>query len=399
MSLIEQSFAVQYHYRTYFTEGLFQPQNPLLSDVLAAIPSQNGPRKCLFVLDSGVAEAHPSLSGDIAHYTAHFAEVIDQRGDALLVPGGEACKNDTAQLNRVLTAIHERGICRHSYVIAIGGGAVLDMAGFAAAIAHRGVRLIRVPTTVLAQNDSGVGVKTSFNFFGKKNFLGTFQPPVAVLNDWQFLTTLSDRDWRSGIAEAIKVALIQDKAFFDQIVHDCGQLNARDLPTMNRQIYRCAQLHIQHIANRDPFESGSSRPLDFGHWAAHKLEQLTHHQLRHGEAVAIGIALDVTYSWLAGRIAEAEWRQVIDLISGLGFELFVPELAQQLAQPDHPDCVLSGLQEFREHLGGQLTIMLLDKLGQGVEVHEMDLVLLRRAIAILQTEQAALRQSSLLIEA
>ena len=111
-------------------------------------------------------------------------------------------------------AIHEYGIDRHAYVLAVGGGALLDMVGYAAATAHRGVRLVRVPTTVLSQNDSGIGVKNSVNAFGKKNFLGTFAPPFAVFNDFTFLTTLSDRDWRAGISEAIKVALLKDATFF-----------------------------------------------------------------------------------------------------------------------------------------------------------------------------------------
>jgi 3-dehydroquinate synthase len=391
MSFIEQSFAVRYQYRTYFTEGLFRPDNLLLREVLTALPAP-GLRKCLFVVDSGVAEAHPKLLADIAKYTVRHKDVLDQRGDVLLIKGGEACKTDIQALNQVMGAINERSICRHSYVVAVGGGAVLDMVGFAASVAHRGVRLVRVPTTVLAQNDSGVGVKNSFNFFGKKNFLGAFQPPIAVLNDSAFLTTLADRDWRAGMAEAVKVALIKDKAFFDQIVRDRPALVARDLATMTQQIYRCAELHMQHIGGADPFESGSSRPLDFGHWAAHKLEQLTHYQLRHGEAVAIGIALDTTYSWLAGLLSEAEWRQVLDLLAGLGFGLFVPELAQYLEYPSYHESVLSGLQEFREHLGGQLTITLLQRLGQGIEVHEMDLPRLRQAIGILQAEHEALLQ-------
>jgi 3-dehydroquinate synthase len=259
------------------------------------------------------------------------------------------------------------------------------MVGFAAATAHRGLRLIRVPTTILSQNDSAVGVKNSINAFGKKNFLGTFTPPYAVLNDSSFLVTLSDRDWRSGIAEAIKVGLIKDAAFFEFLEQHAPALAARDMASMQQLIYRCADLHVQHIAQSgDPFEFGSSRPLDYGHWSAHKLEQLTKYKLRHGEAVAIGIALDTTYSYLAGFLPEDEWQRVIGLLAAIGFALYVPQLSEHLAQPNDPRCILHGLAEFREHLGGELTIMLLEAVGRSFEVHNVDFEIVKRSIRLIE---------------
>jgi len=231
----------------------------------------------------------------------------------------------------------------------------------------------------LSQNDSGVGVKNGVNYRGKKNFLGTFVPPVAVFNDSTFLTTLDDRDWRAGTAEAIKVALIKDRAFFDWLDTNATALAQRDLPAMQYLIHRCADLHLKHIAGGDPFEMGSSRPLDFGHWSAHKLEQLTDFELRHGEAVAIGIALDTLYSQQLGWLSEADADRVLSLMRTLGFSLYQPMLDAN----DSAD-VLKGLAEFREHLGGQLTIMLLTGLGNGVEVHEMDDSRIRQAIAQLK---------------
>jgi 3-dehydroquinate synthase len=268
-------------------------------------------------------------------------------------------------------------------MMVIGGGAVLDMGGFAAATAHRGIRLIRVPTTVLAQNDSGVGVKNGINAFGAKNFVGTFAPPYAVINDREFLRTLDDRDWRSGIAEAIKVALIKDRAFFESLAIDAERLAppTRDPDAIERLVHRCAELHLEHIATGgDPFELGSSRPLDFGHWAAHRLEHLTAYRLRHGEAVAIGIALDTTYSWLLGLLSEAEWVRIMSLFDHLGFMLFVPELEAHLDHPTHDRSLFRGLREFQEHLGGRLTIMLLRGIGRPIEVHEIDQEVYRKAI-------------------
>jgi 3-dehydroquinate synthase len=379
---IQQSFTVQFNYAVHFTEGLFTSQNTLLADTLRS-DGNTRPRKVLFVLDAGVRDAHPELTTQIAHYVQQHEDVFMPTSAPLVLPGGEVAKNDPNLLEEILNAVNEQGICRHSYLIAIGGGAVLDLAGFAASVAHRGVRLIRVPTTVLAQNDSGMGVKNGVNAFGKKNFLGAFTPPYAVLNDSDFLKTMSERDWRSGISEAIKVALIKDAAFYNTIKQSVPLLLTRNMEAMQEQIYICAAMHLNHIAGRDPFEKGSSRPLDFGHWAAHKLEQLTNYSLRHGEAVATGIAIDATYSYLKGMLSQPEWENIIDLIRDLGFDLFVPEMNLCLDAEGKQLVLSQGLTEFREHLGGELTITLLEGIGKGVEVHEIDNDLLTQSIELL----------------
>lgn len=380
---LQQSVPVTFHYDVHFTRGLFELDNPLLAKVVAA-DSTTIPKQAIAVVDSGLLQHHPELLAQIAAYGKRYEGLLRLAADPVIVPGGEAAKNDPTLVEQIHQLIEKVGLCRHSYVLAIGGGAVIDMVGYAAATAHRGVRLIRVPTTVLAQNDSGVGVKNGINAFGKKNFLGCFAPPHAVLNDFDFLTTLDDRDWRSGIAEAVKVALIKDAEFFEFIATHASSLAQRDMDAMQQLIYRCAQLHLDHIARSgDAFEKGSSRPLDFGHWAAHKLEQLTDYSLRHGEAVAIGIALDSTYSYLAGLLSWSEWQRIINTLKTLGFKLFVPELAPPKDGSLPSQCPFKGLNEFREHLGGELTLMLLQGIGQGIEVHEVDLNLYKKAILIL----------------
>lgn len=384
MHVIEQAVQVSFRYPVHFTTGLFRPENALLRDLLRAGADGRAP-KVLCIVDHEVAAHHPALVREVAAYFDIMGEAVDLAAPPLIVEGGEQVKNEPVQVTAIHRAIHEFGIDRHAYIIAIGGGALLDMAGYAAATAHRGVRLIRVPTTVLSQNDSGVGVKNSVNAFGKKNFLGTFAPPYAVLNDSAFLTTLSDRDWRAGISEAIKVALLKDLAFFTYLEENAAALVARDLEAMAWLVFRCAELHLEHIATSgDPFETGSSRPLDFGHWAAHKLEQLSHYELRHGEAVAIGLALDATYAHLSGLLAEEDWQRIIGLIRSVGLPHFAPELETMTADGRH--AVLLGLDEFREHLGGQLTIMLLRAIGQGIEVHEMDETLILASIAHLRAD-------------
>ncbi|WP_114752358.1 3-dehydroquinate synthase [Pleomorphovibrio marinus] len=373
--IIEQAFKVPFYYQVCFTERIFDLENPLLANLLKGDKKP----KVFFVIDEGVHRAHPYLISAIEAYSKSFEDTFILCAQPLIVPGGERVKNEKKHLDQVLDATHEFGIDRHSYIIGIGGGAVLDMVGFAAAIAHRGIRHIRIPTTVLSQNDSGIGVKNGINAYGKKNYLGAFTPPVAVINDFKFLQTLEDKDWRSGISEAIKVALIKDASFFIWLESHAFELLDRQNPAMEELITRCAEMHLDHIAGKDPFEMGSSRPLDFGHWAAHKLEQLTNYQIRHGEAVAVGIALDTTYSHLKGMLTEIELSRIIQLIKNLGFELFVPELSGT--------SILQGLEEFREHLGGELTIMLLNAIGSGVEVHEMDKNLIVDAIELLKQYQ------------
>ncbi|MBC7759479.1 MAG: 3-dehydroquinate synthase [Phormidesmis sp. FL-bin-119] len=382
MEHLQQSFTVKFEYNVYFTSGLFEVSNPLFSNFLNKTLSPEIPRKILFVLDQGVVNANSDIMAQVRNYFAvnKSVELIQK---LIIVPGGEVVKNDTRFFDEILEAVNSHKVDRHSFIAAIGGGSVLDLVGYAAAVSHRGIKHIRIPTTVLSQNDSGVGVKNGINYFGKKNFLGTFAPPVAVFNDELYLKTLSDRDWRSGISEAIKVALIKDPAFFIWLEENTQALVSRDLKTMNYLVHRCAELHMQHIAGRDPFETGSSRPLDFGHWSAHKLEQLSHFQVLHGEAVAMGMALDTVYSNLCGRLSDDETNRVISLIKKSGFELTHP-----LMEVEKEDsAILRGLQEFREHLGGRLTIMLLDKIGTGTEVHEIDIGLLKEAGGKLKSYQ------------
>ncbi len=334
------------------------------------------PVKVLFIIDQGVEQCHAYLKDEIRAYCKRYASVISLKS-ILTVPGGEVAKNDAQLLNRCLNAIDTNGICRHSFVVAIGGGAVLDLAGFAAGTAHRGVKLIRIPTTVLAQNDSGVGVKNGINWNDKKNFLGTFATPYAVINDWSFLETLDDRDWISGIAEAVKVALLKDPDFFKFIKNNSLSLYNRDLDKMKYLIYRCAALHLEHIAGGDPFERGSSRPLDFGHWAAHKMESMTGYRLRHGEAVAKGIALDACYAYLSGLLSRKVLLDVIGTLEQCGFDLSIPP------ETDKSE-LFKGIEEFREHLGGRLTVTLIEDIGKPVDVHEMDFERLSEAMDTLR---------------
>ncbi len=377
-----QRFTVEYNYPVYFTERVFGTSNPVFCEALSRTEPDKRHRFVVFI-DENVAAYRPELLGDIKAYAQHYGQRLELVAPPELIPGGEAVKNSPELVERLQRRLVELGIDRHSYVVAIGGGAVLDLIGYVAGTTHRGVRHVRVPTTVLAQNDSGVGVKNGVNAFGVKNLLGTFAPPFAVLNDLEFLTALEPRDKIAGMAEAVKVALIRDTVFFNWLEAHADELVAFQPQAMAHMIRRCAELHMHQIAHGgDPFEAGSARPLDYGHWSAHKLELLTQHALRHGEAVAIGLALDTRYSVQAGMLAAGEEIRICALLEKLGFRLWHPMLERRNAQGEL--VILAGLREFREHLGGELTVTLLREAGVGEEVHEMHEGEILKAIAWLK---------------
>jgi 3-dehydroquinate synthase len=380
-----QSFSVRYEYPVYFTEHLFAQDNPVFRDTLLRREPGRRHRFVTFI-DSNVAASFPSLAHDIAGYAGRHGEAMELLAHPEVVAGGEHVKNDPALLTRLQHRLVELGVDRHAFVVGIGGGAFLDLVGYVASSTHRGIRHIRIPTTVLAQNDSGVGVKNGVNAFGVKNLLGSFAPPFAVLNDSDFLRTLQPRDKIAGMAEAVKVALIRDRVFFDWLEASAGALRDCEPAAMSRMIRRCAELHMRQIAQGgDPFESGSARPLDYGHWSAHKLEALTAHELRHGEAVAIGLALDARSSVQVGMLPAGGEDRVHALLKRLGFHLWHPALESR--DPDGHWLLLRGLEEFREHLGGELTITLLRDLGVGEEVHHMDSDEILRALGWLRRRE------------
>jgi 3-dehydroquinate synthase len=383
-----QRFTITYEYPVHFTDGLLRPDNPTLAQALARLEPDRRHR-CVVFVDDGIIAARPEIVDEIAGYAAAHGEQIELVGPPIPVPGGERIKNELFFVEQMQGQLVERCIDRHSYVIAIGGGAVLDAVGLVAATTHRGIRLIRVPTTVLAQDDSGVGVKNGVNLRGVKNLVGTFAPPFAVLNDIDLLARLPERDKIAGMAEAVKVALIRDPDFFAWLERHAADLVTFQRPVLARMIRRCAELHMHQIAHGgDPFETGSARPLDYGHWAAHKLETLTKHHVRHGEAVAIGMALDARYSVLAGLLAPGAEERICALLEFLGLRLWHPAL--ETKRPEGELAVIEGLREFREHLGGELTVTLLQAIGRGIEVHAIDEDRVREAIAWLkQRDQSA----------
>jgi 3-dehydroquinate synthase len=377
---VDVSFSVPFVHRLRFTDDVFESEQQVLADLLE--PSGLEPARVQFWLDEHVARANPQLKRRIHRFVATHADRIWMPGNIQVPPAGEAVKNDIHILERMLKCMNAADLDRRSYVVVIGGGAVLDAVGFAAAIAHRGIRLVRLPTTTLSQGDSGIGVKNSVNLFEKKNWVGTFAVPWAVINDATLLETLPERDFLCGFSEAVKVALLKDAECFEQICASADRIRARDMSAAGPVIRRSAELHLDHITRGgDPFESLEARPLDYGHWSAHKLEVMSGFELRHGEAVAIGVAIDTVYSSLVHGFPESDAERVLNCLQRLGLPLSHPLL-------DDTDTLFAGLEEFRQHLGGRLTLTMLPRVGAKIDVHEIDKSRMLEAIERVRATEA-----------
>lgn len=379
---IDRPLDVPFTHRLRVTEDVLGVDQEVFSAVLE--PSGPEPARVLFWLDSGVAQARPELAAELERFVAARPDRLRLAGEVRTIVGGEAAKNDFRNVEAVLESVDRAGLDRRSYVVVIGGGAVLDVVGFAAAIAHRGIRLVRLPTTTLAQADSGLGVKNGINFFGKKNWIGSFAVPWAVINDRSLLTTVSDRDFRCGFSEVVKVSLLKDPALFRALEKAAPRIHDRDFDAAVPVITASATLHLDHITlGGDPFEATESRPLDFGHWSAHRLEVLTNFELRHGEAVAIGVALDTIYSARTLSLPASDAERVLRVLVALGLPVNHPAL-------EDSEPLFAGLEEFRQHLGGQLTLTLLSGIGEPVEVHHVDTAEMRGCLEELRKSAARL---------
>ncbi len=375
---INQAITVKWDFPVTFTHGLFAPANRVLVDTLGR-RNESRRHKAMVFLDGHVAAARPDLAAQIGAYFSAYAEEIELVAAPQIVPGGEAIKNDFSLVEGFMRLMMDRHVDRQSFIIIIGGGAVMDAVGLAAALVHRGLRQVRVPTTVLGQNDAGVGVKNGVNFHGGKNALGTFAPPFAVLNDFEFLLSLPQRDWLCGVAEAWKVAIIRDREFFDWLVQHAEKFPQRDAAAMEELVYRCAEAHLDHIrSNGDPFEYGRARPLDFGHWSAHKLELMSGFTISHGEAVAFGVLLDSIYAREKGWITREESAAIERGMRTSGFPLWHPEALRRDASGELE--VFAGLRDFREHLGGELCVTFPQGIGARFEIQEIDLPLVERCL-------------------
>ncbi len=361
-------------HRVWWSDHALAPGNGAFAGAMAGIHGD-----CVAFIDSGVAASWPELGPQLTAAFAALPGSATRLAHIETIPGGEACKDGTAFVEHVARIVFDHGVSRHGAVIAIGGGAVLDAVGFGAAISHRGVRLIRVPTTTLAQDDSAMGVKCGVNAFGQKNALGAFAAPWAVLCDSRFLTTLPATHWLGGFSEAIKIALLKEPSLFEHIREHAAAIASRDMEIAAPVIRRSAWLHRLHILEGgDPFELGSARPLDHGHWSAHRLEAMSGFTVPHGQAVSVGLALDALLAVEMHLLDAAAATRIVATLTALDLPIWHPLLAES-------DALLAGLEHFRQHLGGAFSIPLLTEIGASREVDRVEPAPLRKAVASLRT--------------
>ncbi len=367
---LDLEFVVPFKHRVRFSDDIAGAQFDQLLQLLD--PEASEQAKVLLLAEASVSESNGAVQSIRQRLSTQAS--VDLVGCQTDFDGGEAIKNDSRAVEQVLRLINDSNLDRRSYVVAIGGGAFLDAVGYASAIAHRGVRLVRLPTTTLAQADSGVGVKNAINYFNKKNWVGTFSVPWAVINDAALLTTLPDQHFRCGFAEAVKVSALKDVLKFNWLCDHASQIARREMPIAIEAIKQSCIMHLKHIVQGgDAFEALEARPLDFGHWSAHRLEALSGYRCTHGEAVSIGVALDSVYSNLALGLPEQDMRQILKCLHDLSLPLWHPIL-------DSPQNLMQGLEEFRQHLGGRLTLTMLRSIGDPIDVHNIDASTMQEAI-------------------
>ena len=378
--IIKQSFNIEYKYNIFFTKNIFNTKNRLLINILNK--ENKNKKNILIFIDKNIIKFHKNLIQDINQYIEKYKKQIEVKTPPIIITGGEKIKNHYLLVKYIYKLINKYKICRQSYLLSIGGGTLQDLIGYIASTAHRGIKLIRMPTTVLSQDDSGVGVKNGINFMNKKNFIGCFSIPFTTINDYTFLNSLTNKQIMEGISEAIKVALIKNETLFNLIEKNTKYLIKNKLDYLEDIIYNCAKLHANHISkNGDPFETLSSRPLDFGHWSAHKIESMSRYKISHGESVAIGLALDCTYSYLVKLLQKKEWKRIMRVFINLKLPIYTHEMN---IKKNNMPILFDGLEEFREHLGGNLTITLIKKIGIKIDVHHVNKKIYIKAIKFLK---------------
>jgi 3-dehydroquinate synthase len=287
------------------------------------------------------------------------------------IPDGERYKT-MATLEAILDAALSRGADRSSVVVALGGGVVGDLAGFAAATLYRGVRLYMVPTTLLAQVDSSVGGKTGINRPQGKNLVGAFHQPSGVLADTTTLATLPEREYRAGLAEVVKYGVILDGDFFAFLERSVARLDAREPELLCEVVERCVQLKA-YVVERDERERGLRRLLNFGHTVGHAVEKATaYSRLLHGEAVAMGMVAAARLSEALGVCGADVVARIDALLSALGLATAIPADVDTAA-------IIDAVAYDKKAYGGKVVFVLAEAIGRCVQ-REIDRGSIRGAL-------------------
>lgn len=281
-----------------------------------------------------------------------------RRAGRFVQPTGESQKT-LATVRALYDALAEAGADRETIVVALGGGVVGDLAGFAAATWHRGVPCVQIPTTLLAQVDSSVGGKTGFNLPSGKNLVGAFHQPATVLVDPECLSCLPPREYAAGLGEVVKYGMIRDAAFFRRLESRRGAVDRRDPVELGRVIEACCRMKAEYVVADERDLSGRRAHLNYGHTFGHAVESATgYRRYRHGEAVALGMAAASRVSVLLGDLAEEERERLVDLL--LSFRLPVTGV------PARPADLFGRFRKDKKAGGGRLRIVLTKGIGSAI---------------------------------
>ena len=290
-------------------------------------------------------------------YFERVAQFFSIRGAAVeqvIIPDGERFKTQET-LTSIYDQLIERRVDRSTTIVALGGGVVGDVAGFAAATYQRGVPLVQIPTTLLSQVDSSVGCKTAINHPAGKNMIGSFYQPQAVIIDLEMLQSLPEREFQAGLAEVVKYGAIMDAAFFVWLEQNVTLLMKRDFDALGYAVERCCTSKAR-IVEDDETESGSRALLNFGHTFGHAIEAgLGYGKWLHGEAVAVGMLLASRLSVLMGSLTQSDWDRIERLLSSIGLPIDAPDLGRER--------YLELMGYDKKVLDGKLRLVLLKSLG------------------------------------
>ncbi|MFH1799581.1 MAG: inositol monophosphatase family protein [Candidatus Omnitrophota bacterium] len=324
--------------RNYYTEGAFDLDNRVLANVLEG-------RNVIFVVEKAVAD---KVLEPLKRYLQHYHMEGRCKGEIQVLDGGEKIKS-AEQVKSLTDYAQERNLDRNGVFVVVGGGAIMDMVGMVANQFRRGVRYVRIPTTLLGQVDAAVGVKVGIDYRTAKNFLGAFYPPFATITDTRFLETLPERQIQGGIAEIIKVALISNTSLFE-VLEKYGTAFIRDMPRDAKWTFiKDAAVELLKHLQMDFFEHNLMRHVDFGHVLAHKFESMTNYELTHGEAVAIDILMSAFIAHARGMLSDKDFRRILSLHIKLKLPFYHPAL--------NPDRAWEGLEDAKAHKGGRLMMV------------------------------------------
>ncbi len=342
------------------TRDVLSPRNPDLLELLRR-REPAARHRAFFVVDSGVAAARPDVPAAVEAYArAHSASLV-LAGAPLIVQGGDAVKARGEVCDWIRARLTGAGIDARSHVVIVGGGALLDCAGFAAATLHGGIRVTRVPTTLAAQVSSAWSCDSAVHACGRRDWMRAAQAPFAVAIDPRWLASLPENERRCGLAEALRVAALGDPRLFHWLCDRTEALAAFDRRAIETLTRWCARLQWERLRGQDPAHPGDGRAAGLGRWAGYALRALADDAGNEEEA-SIGLAVDVLLSVVLTGLAPEAAKAALEAMTALGLPLWHEALGR--SDDEGRPALIAGLAELREREGGAPSVTLLSALGR-----------------------------------